>query len=221
MTGLDHVLSDKTYSFIRVNEDSFCSRALFAGRKVTRDAVAIWKEIHLSAQQTSGLIGAAFGAAGGALFKAGMDTLGLGARTRPLSDYAVKSAQTGYKVLSELANLTFVPVTGAAALAFSAAGVVGAAIGTTLSVVAAPVYKMAKHALGEDVQGKRVSDFVICSAELGAKIAMILSVVAVVAAGFIFCPWATIFSLFCVSLAGLSHLYVMAEPVWLDAKIQL
>ena len=221
ITELLGVSSDTVYRFDRVRNRSCASRAIFAGRKVGRHTVAVWQKIHKCGRQPIGLFGAALGAAmghvGGAVYEAGMDALGRRVPTRPLADYALRPAQAGYKVFSGLAGPALAPVVVALALGFSALGVVGAVAGATISALGVPVYQKIKHALGDSNHGKRLSDYVIDAAALGARAGMIATVPGAVVVGAVFSPWITVFSLMGVLLALLSALYIKAGPVWLEA----
>ena len=215
------VSSDTIYRFDRVRSRSCAARAIFAGRKVGRHTVAIWRNIHKCGRQSVGLFGAALGAAvghlGGAVYEAGMDALGRRVPTKPLADYALRPAQAGYKIFFGLAGPALAPVIAALALGFSASGVVGAAAGATISVLGAPVYQKVKYALGDNNHGKRLSDYVIDAAALGARVGMMATAAGAVVAGAVFCPWITVLSLMGVLVSLLSALYIKAGPVWLEA----
>ena len=215
------VSSDTIYRFDHVKSRSCASRAKFAGRKVGRHTVAIWQKIHKCGRQPIGLFGAAIGAAmghlGGAVYEAGMDALGRRVPSKPLADYALRPAQAGYKIFRGLAGPALAPVIGVLALGFSASGVLGAVAGATISVLGAPVYQKMKHALGDNNHTKRLSDYVIDAATLGAKVGMMATAAGAVVAGAVFCPWITVLSLMGVLVSLLSALYIKAGPVWLEA----
>lgn len=215
------VSSDTIYRFDSAKGRSCASRAMFAGRKVGRHTVSIWQKIHKCGRQPIGLFGAALGAAfghlGGAVYEAGMDALGRRVPTKPLADYALRPAQAGYKIFFGLAGPALAPVIAALALGFSASGVVGAVAGATISVLGAPVYQKMKHALGDNNHTKRLSDYVIDAAALGARVGMIAAAAGAVVVGAVLSPWITILSLMGVLLALLSALYIKAGPVWLEA----
>ena len=215
------VSSDTIYRFDSVTSRSCASRAKFAGRKVGRHTVAIWQKIHKCGRQPVGLFGAALGAAvghlGGAVYEAGMDALGRRVSAKPLADYALRPAQAGYKVFFGLAGPALAPVIAALALGFSASGVLGAVASATISVLGVPVYLKVKHALGDSNPGKRLSDYVIDAAALGARAGMIATAAGAVVVGAVFSPWITILSLMGVLLALLSALYIKTGPVWLEA----
>lgn len=206
----------------KVNNDSFGSRALFSGREVSNDFKSFWKEVYESSGHPFGLIGGALGGAvgylGGAVYKAGMHALGRGAPTRPLSDYAVSTALKGFEALSQIGRVLLSPVTAALAFGFSVAGVVGAVLGTTVSVVTAPVYKLVQHLFGDETQNKRLSDYVIDSAAIGARVGMVTAAVAGLTAGIIFCGWTTLFCLLGLLGSMGCTIYVDSNPTWLAGR---
>ena len=215
------VSPDTIYRFDSVRSRSCASRAMFAGRKVGRHSVAIWQKIHKCGRQPVGLFGAVLGAAvghvGGAVYEAGMDALGQRVQTKPLADYALRPAQLGYKAFFGLAGPALAPVIAALALVFSASGVLGAAAGATISALGVPVYQKVKHASGDRNPTKRLSDYVIDAAALGARAGMIATAAGAVVVGAVFSPWITVLSLMGVLLALLSALYIKTGPVWLEA----
>ena len=182
--GVDH----------QTNNDSFRSRVLFAGREVSSDFKSFWQQVYEISGHPFGLIGGALGGAvgylGGAIYKADRYALGGEVPTRPLSDYALSTAQKGFNALSQVGRVVLAPATAALAFGFSVAGVVGAVLGTTISVITAPVYQLVN-----DGQNKRLSDYVIDSAVIGANIGMVTAAMASVVAGFIFSSWITLFCL--------------------------
>ena len=175
----------------QVNNDSFRSRALFAGREVSSNFKSFWQEVYEASGYPLGLIGGALGGAvgylGGAVYKAGMHALGREAQTKPLSAYALNTAVKGFDVLSQVGRVVLAPATAALAFGFSVAGVVGAGLGATVSVITAPVYQLVN-----DGQNKRLSDYVIDSAVIGANIGMVTAGVASLVAGFICLQWITL-----------------------------
>ena len=177
-----------------VNNGSFRSRALFAGRKVSKDCKSFWRQFYEISGQPFGLIGGALGGAvgylGGVVDKADMHIMGREVQTRPLSDCALSTAQKGFDVLSQVGRVVLAPATAALAFGFSVAGVVGAVLGATVSVITAPVYQLVN-----DGQNKRLSDYVIDSAVTGANIGMVTAAVASCVAGFICFQWITLFCL--------------------------
>ena len=170
---------------------SFRSRALFAGRKVSKDCKSFWRQFYDISGQPFGLIGAALGGAvgylGGAVYKADRHVLGREVPTKPLSAYALNTAVKGFDVLSQVGRVVLAPATAALAFGFSVAGVVGAVLGATVSVITAPVYQLVN-----DGQNKRLSDYVIDSAVIGANIGMVTAGVASLVAGFICLQWITL-----------------------------
>lgn len=182
--GVDH----------QVNNDSFRSRALFAGREVSNDFKRFWQQVYEISGQPFGLIGGALGGAigylGGAIYKADRYALGREVQTKPLSDYALSIALKGFNAFSQVGRVVLAPATAALAFGFSVAGVVGAVLGTTISVITAPVYQLVNEG-----QNKRLSDYVIDSAAIGANIGMVTAAVASFVAGFIFSSWITLFCL--------------------------
>ena len=174
-----------------VNNGSFRSRALFAGRKVSNDCKTFWRQFYDASGQPFGLIGGALGGAvgylGEAVCRADMLAQGRELPTRSLSDYAQSTALKGFDIFSQVGRVILAPATAALAFGFSVAGVAGAVLGTALSVITAPVYQLVN-----DGQNKRLSDYVIDSAAMGAKIGMVTAAVASLVAGFIFFQWLTL-----------------------------
>ena len=177
-----------------VNNGSFRSRALFAGRKVSKDCKSFWRQFYEISGQPFGLIGGALGGAvgylGGVVDKADMHIMGREVQSRPLSDCALSTAHKGFDVLSQVGRVVLAPATAALAFGFSVAGVVGVVLGATVSVITAPVYQLVN-----DGQNKRLSDYVIDSAVTGANIGMVTAAVASCVAGFICFQWITLFCL--------------------------
>ena len=200
-----------------VNNDSFRSRALFAGREVSSDFKSFWQEVYEISGYPFGLIGGALGGAvgylGGAVYKAGMHALGRDAQTRPLSDYALSTALKGFDAISQVGRMVLAPATAALAFGFSVAGVVGAVLGTAISVITAPVYQLVNAG-----QNKRLSDYVIDSAAIGANIGMVTAAVASLGAGFVFGTWITLFCLLGLLVPLGSQIYVLSHPAWLAGR---
>lgn len=206
------------------NNESFASRASFAGRRVAEQAFAFWEGAHRCTHQSVGLVGAALGAViggiGGAVYKVGKSVIGQGAQTKSLSDYAIRSARVGYNMLSTVSRVITAPAVAAAALAFSAVGVAGAVVGATVATVAAPVYKMVKHALGQGAQTKRISDYIISSAAVGSKVAMSVAALGLVGAGCYFCPLITMRYLAGVACVLSANAYIESRPGWLTPRYE-
>ena len=156
--------------------DSFRSRVLFAGRNVATKGGDFWEKAHLIARQPFGLVGAALGAGagyvGGAVYKAGRQALGRAEQTRPLSDYAVKAANKTRRATCKLVGVVLTPAAYTLLLGLSAAGVAGAGLGATTTVVGTSVYNMVKRHKGEYAQIKSISDYVINGALIGSYVAM-------------------------------------------------
>ena len=200
-----------------VNNDSFRSRALFAGREVSNHFTSFWLGVYEISGLPFGLIGGALGGAvgylGGAVYKAGRHALGREAQTKPLSDYALNAALKGFDALSQVGRVVLAPATAALAFGFSVAGVVGAVLGTAFSVITAPVYKFL-----HDGQNKRLSDYVIDSAVIGANIGMVTAAVASLVAGVIFSEFITLYCLAGLLVPILCSMYVESDPTWLEGR---
>ena len=201
----------------QVNNDSFRSRALFAGREVSSDFKSFWQEVYEASGYPLGLIGGALGGAvgylGGAVYKAGMHALGRKAQTKPLSDYALSTALKGFDALSTVGRVVLAPATAALAFGFSVAGVVGAVLGTVFSVITAPVYKFVN-----DGQNKRLSDYVIDSAVIGANIGMVTAAVVGLVAGFVVSQLITLYCLLALLVPVGCLVYVICDPDWLAGR---
>ena len=202
---------------VDVNKDSFRSRALFAGRDVSNDFKSFWQEVYEASGYPLGLIGGALGGAvgylGGAVYKAGMHALGRKVQTRPLSDYALSTALKGFDALSKAGRVVLAPATAALAFGFSVAGVVGAVLGTAFSVITAPVYKFVN-----DGQNKRLSDYVIDSAVIGANIGMVTAAVVSLVAGFVVSQFITLYCLLGLLVPLGCLVYVITDPEWLAGR---
>lgn len=203
---------------VRVNNDSFRSRALFAGREVSSNFKSFWMEVYEASGHPLGLIGSALGGAvgylGGAVYKAGMHALGREAQTKPLSDYALSTALKGFDALSTVGRVVLAPATAALAFGFSVAGVVGAVLGTVFSVITAPIYKF----VHDDGQNKRLSDYVIDSAVIGANIGMVTAAVACLAAGYIVSQFILLYCLLGLLVPTGCLIYVQTDPNWLAER---
>ena len=202
---------------VDVNKDSFRSRVLFAGRDVSNDFKSFWQEVYEASGYPLGLIGGALGGAvgylGGAVYKAGMHALGRKVQTRPLSDYALSTALKGFDALSKVGRVVLAPATAALAFGFSVAGVVGAVLGTAFSVITAPVYKFVN-----DGQNKRLSDYVIDSAVIGANIGMVTAAVVSLVAGFVVSQFITLYCLLGLLVPLGCLVYVITDPEWLAGR---
>ena len=190
----DYDIGGEVSPSVDLYNDSFRSRALFAGRKVSNDFKSFWQEFYEASGCPLGLIGGALGGAvgylGGVVYKADTYIMGQQVKTKPLSDYALSPALKGFDVLSQVGRVVLAPATAALAFGFSVAGVVGAVLGATVSVITAPVYQLVN-----DGQNKRLSDYVIDSAVIGANIGMVTAAVASCVAGFICFQWTTLLCL--------------------------
>ena len=188
------------------SNQSFKARADFVGREV-REALIDFADdvLYVMASPfgfSSFVLGGISGFVGGSLYKTAKYAMGQEAQTKKLQDYMIDSATwSGKKVLS-VASAIFLPVAATAALAVGACGVAGAFAGALATPVVAPIYRMVKECRGESVQAKKLSDYVIKSAELGAKGFMCLSVVGLVGVVILGCPPAAMFPLLLWELAG-------------------
>ena len=95
-----------------------------------------------------------------------------GAQSRPLSDYAVKAANKTRRATCKLVGVVLTPAAYTLLLGLSAAGVAGAGLGATTTVVGTSVYNMVKRHKGEYAQIKSISDYVINGALIGSYVAM-------------------------------------------------
>ena len=201
----------------QVNNDSFRSRALFAGREVSDRFKSFWQEVYEASGYPLGLIGGALGGAvgylGGAVYKAGLHALGREVQTKPLSDYALRTALKGFDALSYVGRVVLAPATAALAFGFSVAGVVGAVLGTAFSLLTAPVYKFVNDGLD-----KRLSDYVIDSAVIGANIGMVTTAVVSLAAAFVVSQLITLFCLLGLLVPLGCLVYVITDPAWLAGR---
>lgn len=201
---------------------SFGLKVKLVGRVVFNDLCIGTEKVHGVLCQPFGLVGAALGAGGafvgGAVYKAGMHALGRADQTRPLSDYAVEAANKSLNATCKLAGVVLAPVVGTLALGVSAAGVTGAALGATITVVGTPVYNMVKRHKGEHAQVKNISDYVITGAQIGAYAGMFVGVGAAYFASMFLIPHAKLVLAGTAIILGLSSHYLTSEPSWIEKK---
>ena len=194
-------------------------RARFNGRHVVLDFADFWCEVHVCMSRPIGLIGAAVGGAlgvvGSAVYKAGKYALGQEAQTKKLRDYAIESAQIGCKAFFWGTGVLLTPVIASAALVHGAISVAGAIVGALATPVLAPVYKMVKQSMGESVQNKSLSEYIIKSAEIGAYGFMFLGVFGLVSAVVNFAPPAALYSFVSWEVASCAlRLNMHKLPAW-------
>ena len=200
------------------SNQSFKVRAGFVGREVSEALIDIADDIQYvmaSPFAFSGLVlGGISGIVGGSLYKTAKYAMGQGAQTKKLKDYMIKSANWSAEKVMMVASAIFMPIGATSALAVGVCSVVGAFAGALATPVVAPIYKMVKECRGESVQAKKLSDYIIKSAELGAKGFMCLSVVGLVGVVILGCPPAAMFPLLLWELSGstlLLHKKVMGN----------
>ena len=188
------------------SNQSFKVRAGFVGREVSEALIDIADDIQYvmaSPFAFSGLVlGGISGIVGGSLYKTAKYAMGQGAQTKKLKDYMIKSANWSAEKVMMVASAIFMPIGATSALAVGVCSVVGAFAGALATPVVAPIYKMVKECRGESVQAKKLSDYIIKSAELGAKGFLCLSVVGLVGLVILSCPPAAMFPLLLWELAG-------------------
>ena len=188
------------------SNQSFKARADFVGREVSEVLIDFADDVlyvMASPFGFSGLVlGGISGFVGGSLYKTAKYAMGQGAQTKKLQDYMIDSATWSGKKVMLVASAIFMPIAATAALAVGACGVAGAFAGALATPVVAPIYRMVKECRGESVQAKKLSDYIVKSAELGAKGFMCLSVVGLVGVGIVSCPPAAMFPLLLWELAG-------------------
>ncbi len=212
--------SEKSYEIPHV--DSFGSRVKFAGRDVYNKLYFVVGFSRIALCQPFGLVGAALGAGagyvGGAVYKAGMQALGRAEQTRPLSDYAVKAANKTRHAACNLVGMVLTPAAYTLLGGLSVAGVAGAGLGATITVVGTSVYNMVKRYKGEYSQTKNISDYVINGAVIGSYVAMFAAASAASSAGSLLIPYGSLI-IACTSITSfVSTQYIMSEPSWLEKK---
>ena len=174
------------------SNQSFNTKVRFAGWEVFKTVMDFSEDVHYCIVMPFGLIGAVLGTftglVGGSLYKAARHAMGQGAQTKKLGEYVINSVEWTGLALSVPVGYVFVPITVIGGLAISACGVVGASVGALATPVVAPIYKMVKECRGESVQVRKLSDYIIKSAELGAKGVICLSVVGLAGVAIFCCP---------------------------------
>ena len=188
------------------NSQSFNTKARFAGWKVFQAVMDSSQDVTFCMAMPFGLIGAVLGGfsglVGGSLYKAARHAMGQGAQTKKLGEYVINSVESMGLAFALPAGCVFVPITIIGGLAVSACGVVGASVGALATPVVAPIYKMVKECRGESVQDRELSDYVIKSAELGAKGSICLSVFGLAGVVIFCCPPAAILPLLLWPVTG-------------------
>ena len=188
------------------SNQSLKARAGFVGREVREALIDFADDVLFVMASPFGFSGVVLGGisgfVGGSLYKAAKYAMGQGAQTKKLQDYTIDSANWGSKAVTHVASVIFMPIAATAALAIGACGVAGAFAGVLATPVVAPIYKMVKEYRGESVQAKKISDYIIKSAEFGTKGFMCLSAVGLAGVVIYSCPPAAIFPLLLWQVAG-------------------
>ena len=188
------------------NSQSFNAKARFAGREVFQAVMDFSEDVLFSMAMPFGLIGAVLGGisglVGGQLYMAARHAMGQEAQTKKLGEYVINSVEWMGVAFALPVGCVFLPITLIGGLAVSACGVAGASVGALATPVVAPIYKMVKECRGESVQDKTLSDYIIKSAELGAKGFICLSVVGLAGVVISCCPPAAMLPLLLWQVTG-------------------
>ena len=202
------------------DSQSFKTKARFVGRGIKKTGKNFATDFHSIMLLPFGCIGRTLGAisglVGGSLYEAAKYVMGQGAQPKKLEDYVINSANVAGTAFMKPLGWIALPISVTVTLTVCAGGVAGAFAGALVTPVVAPIYKMVKACRGESLQGKKLSDYIIKSAELGAKGFMCLSVVGLASAVIYCCPPAVIFPLLLWHVAGYVLLGLNKEA--LDAQ---
>lgn len=188
------------------SNQSFKAKARFVGREVRQALIHFTEDLEYAMASPFGFIGCVLGGisglVGGSLYKVAKYAMGQGAQTKKLGDYMINPAEVVGQKFIMTASWIFVPISVTVVLAVGACSVAGGSVGALATPVVAPIYKMVKECRGESVQGKKLSDYIVKSAELGAKGFMCLSVVGLAGAVIYCCPPAAMFPLLLWQVTG-------------------
>ena len=188
------------------DSQSFKTKARFVGRGIKTTIEKFGADfcsiMVLPFGSIGGGLGGISGLVGGLLYEAAKYAMGQEAQLKKLEDYVTNSANLVGRGFMLPPSLIAVPISVTVALTVGACGVAGAFAGALVTPVVAPIYKMVKACQGESLQDKKLSDYIIKSAELGAKGFMCLSVVGLASAVIYCCPPAVISPLLLWHIAG-------------------